>query len=127
MHSKLAVLLLPALAAAYPQSGSAPSADQITIADTSYSGNGCPQGSVSTSTSPDKTVSPTHQFNSSDVPKLYMHKPYYIYLPRRYTAFKVRPDAHASNRSSLTASINSRRTPDRVLSQPTAARTASST
>lgn len=58
MHSKIATLLLPVLAAAYPQS-TAPSADQITIVDTSYSGNGCPQGSVSTSTSEDKTVSTT--------------------------------------------------------------------
>ncbi|KAH9861442.1 hypothetical protein J1614_011188 [Plenodomus biglobosus] len=55
MHSKIAALILPALAAAYPQSGSAPDPSQITILDTSYSGNGCPQGSVSTSSSPDKT------------------------------------------------------------------------
>jgi hypothetical protein len=55
MHSKLAAFLLPVLAAAYPQAA-APSGDQITIVDTSYSGNGCPQGSVSTSTSTDKTV-----------------------------------------------------------------------
>jgi hypothetical protein len=59
MHSKIATFLLPVLAAAYPQSGSAPSTDQITIVDTTYSGNGCPQGSVSTSTSDDKTVSAT--------------------------------------------------------------------
>ncbi|KNG46325.1 secreted protein [Stemphylium lycopersici] len=61
MHSKLAaLLLLPVLAAANPvpqaTSGNAPSPDQITIVDTTYSGNGCPQGSVSTSTSTDKTV-----------------------------------------------------------------------
>ncbi|KAH7378257.1 hypothetical protein BKA66DRAFT_532895 [Pyrenochaeta sp. MPI-SDFR-AT-0127] len=58
MHSKLATFLLPLLAAAnpLPQSGNAPDPSQITIVDTSYSGNGCPQGSVSTSTSPDKTV-----------------------------------------------------------------------
>jgi hypothetical protein len=55
MHSKVA-LLLPVLAAALPQSGNAPSTDLITIGQTSYSGNGCPQGSVSTSTSADKTV-----------------------------------------------------------------------
>jgi hypothetical protein len=56
MHSKLAALILPVLAAAYPQAN-APSPDQITIKDTTYSGNGCPQGSVSTSTSVDRTVS----------------------------------------------------------------------
>ncbi|KAH7091303.1 hypothetical protein FB567DRAFT_490145 [Paraphoma chrysanthemicola] len=56
MHSKLAAFLLPVLAAALPQSGNAPGVDQITIVDTTYSGNGCPQGSVSTSASEDKTV-----------------------------------------------------------------------
>jgi hypothetical protein len=58
MHSKLAVLALAGLAAAspLPQSGTAPDPAQITILDSTYSGNGCPQGSVSTSTSPDKTV-----------------------------------------------------------------------
>ncbi|KAF2681488.1 hypothetical protein K458DRAFT_444685 [Lentithecium fluviatile CBS 122367] len=58
MHSKVAAFLLPLLAAAnpVPQSGTAPDPQQITIIDSSYSGNGCPQGSVSTSTSPDKTV-----------------------------------------------------------------------
>ncbi|KAF2030990.1 hypothetical protein EK21DRAFT_111439 [Setomelanomma holmii] len=56
MHSKLAAFLIPALAVALPQSSSAPPQDQITIKDTTYSGNGCPQGSVSTSTSDDKTV-----------------------------------------------------------------------
>ncbi|KAF2184023.1 hypothetical protein K469DRAFT_727654 [Zopfia rhizophila CBS 207.26] len=57
MHSKIA-FLLPLLAAAnpVPQSGSNPDPAQITIVDSSYSGNGCPQGSVSTSTSLDKTV-----------------------------------------------------------------------
>ena len=60
MHSKIAAFLLPLLAVAtpVPQSGTAPDPSQITILDSSYSGNGCPQGSVSTSTSPDKTVSP---------------------------------------------------------------------
>lgn len=58
MHGKLAALLLPVLAAATPvRRGDAPDPNQITIVDTSYSGNGCPQGSVSTSTSTDKTVS----------------------------------------------------------------------
>ncbi|OAL00997.1 hypothetical protein IQ06DRAFT_325707 [Phaeosphaeriaceae sp. SRC1lsM3a] len=56
MHSKFAALVLPALAAALPQSGSAPSPDDIQITSTTYSGNGCPQGSVSTSNSDDKTV-----------------------------------------------------------------------
>ncbi|KAF2197620.1 hypothetical protein GQ43DRAFT_198300 [Delitschia confertaspora ATCC 74209] len=60
MHSKIA-LLLPLLAAANPlpslqARGDAPDPAQITILDSSYSGNGCPQGTVSTSTSPDKTV-----------------------------------------------------------------------
>lgn len=58
MHSKIAAFLLPVLAIAtpVPQSGTAPDPSQITILDSSYSGNGCPQGTVSTSTSPDKTV-----------------------------------------------------------------------
>ncbi|KAI4684120.1 hypothetical protein J4E81_009284 [Alternaria sp. BMP 2799] len=60
MHARIAALLLPVLAAANPlpqtTSEDAPPAEQITIVDTSYSGNGCPQGSVSTSTSTDKTV-----------------------------------------------------------------------
>ncbi|KAH6864893.1 hypothetical protein J4E91_006749 [Alternaria rosae] len=60
MHAKIAALLLPVLAAANPlpqtTTDDAPPAEQITIVDTSYSGNGCPQGSVSTSTSTDKTV-----------------------------------------------------------------------
>ncbi|KAI4931873.1 uncharacterized protein J4E92_003770 [Alternaria infectoria] len=60
MYAKIAALLLPVLAAANPlpqtTSEDAPPAEQITIVDTSYSGNGCPQGSVSTSTSTDKTV-----------------------------------------------------------------------
>ncbi|KAJ4374930.1 hypothetical protein N0V83_002008 [Neocucurbitaria cava] len=58
MLYKAAAFLLPVLAAAtpVPQSGDAPDPNQITIVDTSYSGNGCPQGTVSTSTSPDHTV-----------------------------------------------------------------------
>ncbi|KAF2656397.1 hypothetical protein K491DRAFT_744627 [Lophiostoma macrostomum CBS 122681] len=58
MHSKFAALLLPVLAVAtpLPQTGTEPDPNQITIIDTAYSGNGCPQGSVSTSTSPDRTV-----------------------------------------------------------------------
>jgi len=62
MHSKIAAFVLPALAAAYPQA-TAPSADLITIGATSYSGSGCPQGSVSTSPSDDKTVI-TYGFDS---------------------------------------------------------------
>jgi len=67
MHAKIA-LLLPVLALANPvpqtTTGGAPSPEQITIVDTTYSGNGCPQGSVSTSTSTDKTVrtTPIHPF-----------------------------------------------------------------
>ncbi|KAF2748080.1 hypothetical protein M011DRAFT_442391 [Sporormia fimetaria CBS 119925] len=57
MHAKVAAFLLPALALANPlPQKQAPDDAQITIVDTSYSGNGCPQGSVSTSTSSDKTV-----------------------------------------------------------------------
>ncbi|KAF2004025.1 hypothetical protein P154DRAFT_543505 [Amniculicola lignicola CBS 123094] len=60
MHSKLVSFLLPALAFASPMpqagTGNAPDPGQITIISSSYSGSGCPQGSVSTSTSPDKTV-----------------------------------------------------------------------
>ncbi|KAK7192033.1 secreted protein [Paraphaeosphaeria sporulosa] len=59
MYSKIAALLLPLLAVANPVpaqgSATAPDPSQIVIIDSSYSGNGCPQGSVSTSTSTDKT------------------------------------------------------------------------
>ncbi|ORX98027.1 hypothetical protein BCR34DRAFT_157799 [Clohesyomyces aquaticus] len=57
MYSKLA-LFLPLLAAANPiaRDAAGPDPGLITIVDSSYSGNGCPQGSVSTSTSVDKTV-----------------------------------------------------------------------
>ncbi|KAK4243441.1 hypothetical protein C7999DRAFT_36220 [Corynascus novoguineensis] len=55
--------LLPALAAATPiaQVGNdgwadAPDPKEIQIVSASFSGNGCPQGTVSTSISPDKTV-----------------------------------------------------------------------
>jgi hypothetical protein len=60
------LFLLPALAAASPLNSAytplerrdaGPPIDQITIESSSYSGNGCPQGSVSTTLSPDKTVS----------------------------------------------------------------------
>lgn len=64
MHSKaLLAALLPALVAASPvaQSGGTgsalePSPDEIQITGTSFSGNGCPGGSVSTSVSNDKTL-----------------------------------------------------------------------
>jgi hypothetical protein len=64
MHAKFATFLLPVLAAANPVPAAgnqvaradAPDPAQITIVDSTYSGNGCPQGSVSTSTSTDKTV-----------------------------------------------------------------------
>lgn len=58
MHAKSVVAaLLFAGAQALPQgNGAVPDPNQITIIDTAYSGSGCPQGSVSTSTSPDKTV-----------------------------------------------------------------------
>jgi hypothetical protein len=58
--------LLPALAAANPialaQVGGdgwadGPDPNDIQIVSASFSGNGCPQGSVSTTISPDKTVS----------------------------------------------------------------------
>ncbi|KAF2646297.1 hypothetical protein P280DRAFT_386932 [Massarina eburnea CBS 473.64] len=51
-----AFLPVLALATPVPQSGTAPDPGQITIIDSAYSGNGCPQGSVSTTTSPDRTV-----------------------------------------------------------------------
>lgn len=61
----VALLILPALIAASPLNSDYtplerrvdPPADQITIVSASSSGNGCPQGSVSTTLSPDKTVS----------------------------------------------------------------------
>jgi len=53
--------LLPALAFASPANfharQTAPSPNQIQILSSSTSGNGCPQGSVSTTLSPDATVS----------------------------------------------------------------------
>jgi len=56
MYAKLVALLLPALAAANPLPQSAFPAEQIRIVESSYSGQGCPQNSVSTSTSLDGTV-----------------------------------------------------------------------
>jgi len=53
----LAALLLPALIAANPiAQTTSPDPDEITIASVSFSGDGCPDGSVSTSISTDKTV-----------------------------------------------------------------------
>jgi hypothetical protein len=56
--------LLPVLAAASPIAqtipdgwADGPDPNQIQIVSASFSGNGCPQGTVSTSISPDKTVS----------------------------------------------------------------------
>ena len=58
--------LLPALVAASPISGPSAGTDgwadqpdpkDIQIVGATFSGNGCPQGTVSTSISPDKTVS----------------------------------------------------------------------
>ncbi|KAM7188399.1 protein of unknown function (DUF4360) domain containing protein [Rhypophila sp. PSN 637] len=58
-----AAFLLPALVAASPIAqvssdgwADGPDPKQIQIVSVSFSGNGCPQGSVSTSISPDKTV-----------------------------------------------------------------------
>ncbi|KAL2070706.1 hypothetical protein VTL71DRAFT_13732 [Oculimacula yallundae] len=55
-----AALLLPALALANPviqrQSKAGPPADEIKIISAQSSGNGCPQGSVSSTISPDRTV-----------------------------------------------------------------------
>ena len=72
-----ALFLLPALAAATPLNSAytpldsrdaGPPLDQITIVDSAYSGNGCPQGSVSTTLSPDKTVSShTHRFTAKSL------------------------------------------------------------
>jgi len=57
--------LLPALAAASPVAqvigsdgwADAPDPKDIQIQSATFSGNGCPQGTVSTNISPDKTVS----------------------------------------------------------------------
>lgn len=54
-----AVLLLPALALANPvakRQSKAPPADEIKIISAQSSGNGCPQGSVTSTISPDRTV-----------------------------------------------------------------------
>jgi hypothetical protein len=52
------VILLPAYAFAAPSvsSANAEVPDKVTIQRTTYSGNGCPQGSVSTNISPDRTL-----------------------------------------------------------------------
>lgn len=58
-----AAFLLPALAVASPIAQTSPDGwsdgpdpSQIQILSAAFSGNGCPQGSVSTSISPDRTV-----------------------------------------------------------------------
>ncbi|KAK4117411.1 hypothetical protein N656DRAFT_35355 [Canariomyces notabilis] len=61
---RAAALVLPALVAASPVAqvvgndgwADAPDPKQIQIVEASFSGSGCPQGTVSTSISPDKTV-----------------------------------------------------------------------
>lgn len=56
MHSAI-LLLLPALAFASPvHKRQSPPAELIEILDVSTSGTGCPQGTVSTSLSPDGQV-----------------------------------------------------------------------
>jgi hypothetical protein len=79
MHAKFAAFLLPVLAAANPVPAAenlvaradAPDPAQITIVDSTYSGNGCPQGSVSTSTSTDKTVRKLLRFSALICPRTY--------------------------------------------------------
>jgi hypothetical protein len=94
MYSKIVALLLPALAAAYPAPADSPP-DGIIIKDTTYSGNGCPQGSVSTSTSEDKTVRtiqaypPMVNHSQQHDEKVVMISPNLLGLPRRYSAFTV--------------------------------------
>jgi hypothetical protein len=64
---RAAALVLPALVAASPVAqvvgndgwADAPDPKQIQIVEASFSGSGCPQGTVSTSISPDKTVGGT--------------------------------------------------------------------
>lgn len=60
MRSYLAILA-PLLAAASPLgiagNGDLPSPGEIQIVSASSSGNGCPQGTVTTDISPDRTVS----------------------------------------------------------------------
>jgi hypothetical protein len=63
-------ILLPVLALANPlgnrQTPATPPVDQITIISAQSSGNGCPQGSVSNTLSPDKTVSSLSCLSSYD-------------------------------------------------------------
>lgn len=66
VNMRSTAFLLPALVAASPVAqivgndgwADAPDPAQIQIVDASFSGSGCPQGTVSTSISPDKTVCP---------------------------------------------------------------------
>jgi hypothetical protein len=97
MHSKILAVVLPAFAAALPQNAVTSPPDGIIIRDTTYSGSGCPQGSVSTSTSDDKTVSPKYSNNSVSEPStktfskpnFIMVTPEYWLLPKPYTNFTV--------------------------------------
>lgn len=70
MRSAVAAFLLPVLALAAPLDGPGigtdawadqPDPKEIQIVATRFSGSGCPQNSVSTSISPDKTVRIHHQ------------------------------------------------------------------
>lgn len=72
MRSAVAAFLLPALALAAPLDGPGigteawadqPDPNQIQIVATRFSGSGCPQNSVSTSISPDKTVRNPDQYD----------------------------------------------------------------
>jgi hypothetical protein len=54
--SPLLALLAPAMATPLLETRQAPPPDKITIVNAQTSGNGCPQGTVSTSFSPDKTL-----------------------------------------------------------------------
>jgi len=56
MLSFVNLLMLGAMAAAMPTKRTAPSPELITFGSATFSGNGCPQGTVSTSVNPDKTV-----------------------------------------------------------------------
>lgn len=57
----LSLFLVPALVVA----------QDITISQVQYSGNGCPQGTVSTSISSDKTVSPSSSIMGEPLPGTY--------------------------------------------------------
>lgn len=108
MHTYTA-FLVPALVAATPLDlagqGDKPSPDEIQIVSASTSGNGCPQGTVTSDVSPDRTV------------RIQSLGPF----------SSVKTDNDFSCRSSLSASIVFRPTSDRARRRRTAARTARST